>query len=168
MIAEFTGGRILATLESKGFPVGKITDMFPDPLVMLDLPKGERLILAPFRCMDPVLGLDFEVPPGFVCDLASIPGFITPILPKIGNHDKAAVGHDYLFRTQLCPRSTADRFFLHGMADQGVELWRRQAMYGGVRIGGWRQWNKNAKILARKTACRVNNAFDKAEDTFKK
>lgn len=54
MIAELTGGMILEALESKGFPAGRITDMFPDPLVMLGLPEGKRLILAPaghvWRC----------------------------------------------------------------------------------------------------------------------
>jgi len=124
---------------------GKLTEMFPDMLDIRSLPDGRRLILHSFDCIDKSLGLYFRVPAGFVCDLASVPGFAAPLFPKIGNHDKAAVGHDYLYVAQIYERKRADQFFLNAMIDQDVELWRRRGMYVAVRAGGWKAWNKHRR-----------------------
>lgn len=37
----------------------------------------------------------FSVPRGFVTDLASIPGFVTWLIPKLGTYNRPAVVHDY-------------------------------------------------------------------------
>lgn len=129
--------------------LGNITEMFPVPLDMRDLPNGKRLIIEPFKCIDEKLGLEFTVPAGFVSDLASIPDWMTSIFHKIGDHDKAAVGHDYLYVSQICSKKRADMFFLHGMLDQGQKEWRSRAMYLGVVVGGNKSWSKHEERLKR-------------------
>lgn len=125
-------------------PANNLTAMFPGPLDLRVLNGGRRQVITPFRCVGPKIS--FTVQAAFICDLASIPRILHVVLPKIGNHDKAAVGHDWLYRYQTCTRKEADQFFLAGMKDQGVSWWRRRAMYAGVRIGGWVTWNKHKEL----------------------
>jgi hypothetical protein len=53
--------------------------------------------------------------------------------------------HDYLYSKQDRPRSAADWIFLHAMKGDNVTWWKRQAMYQGVRLGGWVAWNDHKK-----------------------
>lgn len=78
------------------------------------------------------------VPKGYVTDLASTPRIVWPIFPPFGQHQRAAIVHDYLYsRHARCSRFLADSLFREAMAALGVPLWRRVVMYYAVRLFGW-------------------------------
>jgi hypothetical protein len=78
------------------------------------------------------------VPAGFQTDFASIPRFFWRILPPAGTYGKAAVIHDYLYRTSDAPftRAEADGVFLEAMTDLGVGAVTRRTMWAAVRLFG--------------------------------
>jgi len=78
-----------------------------------------------------------DVPGGFDTDFASTPRFLHAIFPPRGRWNKAAIVHDYLYRETNCSRFLADAIFRDAMRDLGVPVWRRVAMYYGVRFFGW-------------------------------
>lgn len=82
------------------------------------------------------------VPVGFKTDLASIPRILWNILPPIGNYDRAAVLHDFLYNTGGMKRKDADSVLREAMDVAGVSHFIRWTIYSGVRIGGWVPWNK--------------------------
>ncbi len=78
-----------------------------------------------------------RVPRGFVTDFASIPRPLWNIFPPTGQYGKAAVIHDYLYRTPgLASRGNADATLLEAMKALGVGRWTRWTIYAGVRCGG--------------------------------
>lgn len=97
------------------------------------------------------------VPAGFITDFASIPAPFTPLLPRTGKHNRAAVLHDYLYRIatgiiESCknhpaghdcglpvwlPRKDADRIFLRAMREVETPEWRARSMFIGVRAAHW-------------------------------
>ncbi len=81
--------------------------------------------------------VEFIVPAGFLTDLASIPRWATPIIPKLGHHLRAAVAHDWLYEhDEGLKRIQCDDLFFDGMKLDGVSRSRRNIMYQAVRIGG--------------------------------
>ena len=78
-----------------------------------------------------------EVPAGFVTDLASIPRMLHWMIPVNGRHRSAAIVHDYLYTIRDRSSAEADAIFLEAMKESGVRWTQRQAMYLGVRMGGW-------------------------------
>lgn len=92
-------------------------------------------------------------PVGFIHNLASIPQAFQWLLPVNDRHKLAAVLHDYLYTVQPVSRARADALFLEAMESLGVSWWKRNAMYAGVRAGGWVAWDRNAEQLnARRAA----------------
>ena len=98
-----------------------------------------------YRVMEPFVyevgkkgsGWRIEVPEGFHTDFASVPRCFWPIFPPIGQHGKAAVVHDYLYRSKSgFSRVVGDAIFLDAMTVLGVTWWRRWAMYLAVRLFG--------------------------------
>jgi hypothetical protein len=86
------------------------------------------------------------VPKGFVTDFASIPQPLWSFgLSPNGKYSKAAIIHDYLYWTQLCTRLQADNILMIAMKESRVSPTTRQLIYGGVRLGGSKAWNDNAK-----------------------
>jgi hypothetical protein len=83
-------------------------------------------------------GRTILVPAGFVTDFASIPRFFWRLLPPTGRYGKAAVIHDFLYRTPTAPftRAEADQVFADAMADLGVRAATRRAMWAAVRTFG--------------------------------
>ncbi len=94
-------------------------------------------------------GVTHTVGIGFKTDGASIPRILWPFIgsPFTGRYRKPALTHDELYTTQKTTRLYADQVFLEGMEDRAVSFWKRRAMYIGVRIGGWYNWNKQKKKL---------------------
>lgn len=90
----------------------------------------------------------FTVPAGTWTDLASIPRILWIVLPPIGAHNKAAVLHDRLYRTQPVSRKDADGIFRRILKESYVGFKARWAMYLGVRLFGWLAWRENADRLA--------------------
>lgn len=120
-------------------------------LQMLDLPSGDPDIRggraqwglsAPLRVPFPVPA--FTVPLGATTDFASIPRIFWTILPPDGPWLKAAVAHDYLYRTKgmggKYTRAQADAVLRDGMKLLDVPAWKRYAIYAAVRAGGWSGW----------------------------
>lgn len=93
------------------------------------------------------------VPAGFATDLASIPWPARGLLPPDGPWAKAAVVHDYLYRTQgwvdvdgafqwLYDREDADKVFREAMEVVGVPPLKRDIIYRAVRWFGGRGWGR--------------------------
>ena len=86
-------------------------------------------------------GVMIMVPAEFITDFASVPRPFWPLLPPTGRWGKAAVLHDYLYRTGKASRVVADALFLEAMTALGMASWRRWAMYLAVRLFGARVYN---------------------------
>lgn len=97
-----------------------------------------------------VTGEVITIPRGFVTDYASVPRLLWNIIPPHGPAAKPAVIHDFLYSKQgdignghpVRSRLECDLIFLEVMSLLGFKLWKRRAMYRGVRIGGWYGWRK--------------------------
>ena len=77
-----------------------------------------------------------RVAAGFITDFASIPRIFWNILHPTGEYGKAAVIHDWLYRTHECSRKQADEIFYEAMTVLGVAWWKRATMYRAVRWFG--------------------------------
>lgn len=117
---------------------------FLTPLQFEDERGFPLRLLAPLVYQSDKLGDPITVPTGFETDLASIPRPLWNILPPIGKADRAAVVHDFLYQTAWhgINRSTADAIFNEAMQVVGVGRFARWTIYSGVRIGGWKTWNR--------------------------
>jgi hypothetical protein len=89
-----------------------------------------------------VLGRIITVPAGFKTDLASIPRVLWNVLPPVGSYDAAAVVHDYLYQHNGVTRRQADDILHEAMGVLGVSSAVREAIYLGVRLGGWVTWRR--------------------------
>jgi hypothetical protein len=89
---------------------------------------------------------DRTIKKGFVTDLAS--------RPLLNNNDRTrypAVAHDDLYKEAgyfdaediEYTRKEADVYFLEFMAKRGVNFFKRWMFYEGVRLLGWRPWNRH-------------------------
>lgn len=84
-------------------------------------------------------GARIEIPKGFVTDFASIPRPLWSIVggPADGKYRKAAVVHDFLYRTGgVATRYQADQVLLEAMKVCGCSWFQRTVIYSGVRVGG--------------------------------
>lgn len=81
---------------------------------------------------------EYTVPPAgdadFVTDLASVPQFLTWLVPRSGRHLPAALVHDGMVDDPDIDRWQADRLFRDGMGDLGVGLIRRWVMWTAVSL----------------------------------
>ncbi len=77
------------------------------------------------------------VPAGFLTDFASVPRLMWRVMPPTGTYGKAAVVHDFLYRTAgMATKAEADSVFLEAMTALGVNRVVRYSMYWGVRLFG--------------------------------
>ena len=86
------------------------------------------------------IGVVVKVPADFDTDLASVPRILWSWMPPTGRYLRAAIVHDYLYRTATMPRKQADKVFHALMRRFGVGPVRARLMYWGVRIGGRGAW----------------------------
>jgi Protein of unknown function (DUF1353) len=86
---------------------------------------------------------EVDIPRGFVTDFASVPRIFWSIFPPIGTYGLPAIMHDWLYWTQPVSRKMADEIFDVAMKDMRTPLWKRVAIYGSLRVIGWRAWDKN-------------------------
>ncbi|MDQ3515271.1 MAG: DUF1353 domain-containing protein [Gemmatimonadota bacterium] len=108
---------------------------FPDPLDIRDLGNGKDYRLLE-KLQFATGAIAVTVPAGFVTDFASVPRMLWRLFPPAGVYNRAAVVHDFLYRTGLTSRAVADALFLDAMIEIGVPWLVRWLMYIGVRIGG--------------------------------
>jgi hypothetical protein len=84
------------------------------------------------------------VPAGFVTEFASIPRSLWSALSPVGEHERAAIVHDYLYWFQPCEREETDNLLMIAMREAGVSDLQRGAVYAGVRVGSADAWNASA------------------------
>jgi hypothetical protein len=82
----------------------------------------------------------FTVPAGFCTDLASVPQFLTWLVPVAGLHDRAAIVHDYLCKAleagkPVVSARDTDGIFRRMLRELGVRTVRRWLFFTGVRWG---------------------------------
>lgn len=108
---------------------------FHTPLELEYIDGKNYRLLAPFQY--DASGFTVSVPAGFVTDFASIPKFLWNLLPPTGTYGKAAVVHDYMYRTpDAYSKEIADATFLEAMQYLGVGRLTRYTMYLAVRLFG--------------------------------
>ncbi len=111
---------------------------FTTPLTLTMLPNYRFEVAAEFTYH--VGSLDsnhvITVKKGFKTDLASVPRILWFILPPHGYYGKAAVIHDYLYRTGKLPRKQCDDIFKEAMQVLKVKPWKIWVMYTAVRLWG--------------------------------
>lgn len=90
-------------------------------------------------------GKVYPIPRGFITDLASIPRLLRWMFSINGLSREPAVLHDFLYSMQPVTRAQADALFLEALTACGVGIVQRNALYYGVRAGGWVAWNKHKK-----------------------
>jgi len=76
---------------------------------------------------------------GFITDFASIPKlFRIMFSPATGKHRRAALVHDWIYRTDDCKytRKEADMIFLEIMELDDVGWFTKTMLYRAVRMGG--------------------------------
>ncbi len=101
-----------------------------------------------------------HVPVGFITDFASVPQFLWGLLPPTSWYGKAAVIHDYCYQYGQIGNLGINRKYaddllyealgvlmaadllLHGATRHALhDLLDREAIFAGVRAGGWKAWN---------------------------
>jgi hypothetical protein len=85
-------------------------------------------------------GKTLAVPAEFETDLDSVPRLPLAYWLMKGRAFKSAILHDYLYYVGY-PREFADDVMFGAMVHEGVHPATRQAIYAGVRAGGWSAYN---------------------------
>ena len=110
-----------------------------------------------------------RVPVGFITDFASIPKILWPLMPPTGWYGKIAVIHDILYQRGRIDNREISRKYADDVMNEGMcilaaswvlehgrstpgypqlpqgelrSLMEREAIYRGIRAGGWVTWNK--------------------------
>ena len=94
-------------------------------------------VVRPVRYQSAAMPAIIVVPEGFVTDGSSVPRL--PIVYWLygGRARKAAIIHDFLYQTHICPKAIADAVFLEAMVlIPNLPGWARRAMHKGVVLGG--------------------------------
>lgn len=120
-----------------------MTQEFLTPLLLEYLDGRNYRVLRKF-VYEIRQGERIAVPRGFVTDFASVPRILWRVLPPTGQYGKAAVIHDYLYRTSILQysRAEADLIFYEAMEDLGVNAWTSKLMYWAVRLFGRRAYKE--------------------------
>jgi hypothetical protein len=93
------------------------------------------------------------VPEGFVSDGASVPRWFWRMLPPFGLYLRAAILHDWLYRSGWCSKREADRLLWIIAKRDGTPLWQRLLIRTGLAIGGGFTWRKYARMRANGIDC---------------
>ena len=121
---------------------------FTTPLIVSPMPDGRKWRL--FKEFTYHIGSGYSndyvhVPTGFITDFASVPWVLWAWLPSWGKYGKAAVVHDYLYRTHQRSRKEADDIFYEAMLVGGTKQWKAKIIHYGVRLFGWLAWCPEGK-----------------------
>lgn len=95
-------------------------------------------------------GIIIRVPAGFVTDFASVPRFFWRVVPPMGEHGKACVVHDFLYRKPSgFNKRLADAIFFDAMETLGVSWCKRWVMYLAVSWFGRSsfQWEDPSPVI---------------------
>jgi hypothetical protein len=102
-----------------------------------------------YRCPD---GSIIHVPRNFVTDFASVPRIPVAWLLTGDTGHRAAVIHDWLYRSHERSRAEADKLFYRILREDGEPLWRAVIMYAAVRLFGGAAYHRHD--VAHKEAAR--------------
>ncbi|GEM_PF-1995037 len=103
----------------------------PAEIVLRQIDATRFDLEEPFQFVDGEGAPKWIVPASDVTDLASVPQFLTWLVPRYGRHTLAALLHDHL-QDQPISSAAADLVFLRAMGDTGVPLVRRWVMWAAV------------------------------------
>lgn len=124
---------------------------FTTPLIVEHLDGRQWRVVEPFEYhIEYPANFDSDilsVPTDFNMDFASIPRIFWAILHPTGLYGKAAVLHDWLYRTQIYSRARSDLIFKEAMEVLGVPAWKVYVIFKAVRYFGWNAWRKRKKEL---------------------
>lgn len=98
-----------------------------------------------YRIGSPISKELIIVSKGFITDFASIPKIFWSILHPTGKYGKAAVLHDFLYKTGIFSREKSDKIFLEAMGVLKVGWFVKHLIYGFVRLFGQKRWDKCRK-----------------------
>lgn len=124
---------------------------FETDLVVKALNDTDWILQEELVFKSDILGV-IVVPIYFITDFSSVPRLPLAFLLAGDTAHEAATVHDYLYQTQPCTKSQADRVFREAMGVTGIVAWRKNLMYAAVAAGGWITWWKYAKTLKQKRA----------------
>lgn len=115
---------------------------YDSPLLTIRLSEDLWRLAAPLRVHVNIDGKDvfITVPAGFETDFESVPRIPVAFLLTAKFGERAAVLHDYMYKTGKLPRAQADAIYRAALAADDVAWWRRWAMWAGVRVGGWKAY----------------------------
>ena len=107
---------------------------FLSELVITEAGDNNWKLTAPLRYT--AAYQSFEIPTKAETDFASVPVLFQWRIPRSGRYTKAAVLHDFLWRTPVdgVSRGDADGIFRRSMRELGVPFLRRWLMWAGVRV----------------------------------
>jgi hypothetical protein len=108
---------------------------------LVDEPRNIWRLHEPLPYWSRVLSATVIVPAGFETDFASVPRLPLVYLACGDVGRRAAVLHDYLYRTGQVSRPSADAVFREALLADGVSRWRAWLMWSGVRAMGWKYYN---------------------------
>lgn len=122
-------------LDSLDVPGYKSLVPFLTELIVKDAGGNDWKVMQPLRYQGRTQC--FEVPQGAATDFASVPVLFQWLIPRSGKYTKAAVLHDFLWRTPIIgvSRGDADNIFRRCLQELDVPLLRRWVMWAGVRLG---------------------------------
>ena len=122
---------------------------FLDPIQVEALPNGKDWrVLHEIRYVTKS-GRVIYIPANFITDFASIPWFFRRIFqPATGRHRRAAVVHDWIYRTADLDisRQEADLIFLEIMELDGTAEWTREALFEAVSLFGGSSYKDRAPV----------------------
>lgn len=84
-----------------------------------------------------------RVPEGFETDLVSIPRVFWPILSPLDEYVKAAVVHDWLYKTGQYSKSRSDYIFKEAMEVLNTPKWKVNCLFIAVYLFGFYAWYKH-------------------------
>lgn len=100
--------------------------------------NGTWTLAEPLRFYSDITQREYLVPVGFNTDFASVPRLPLVYWTTGNTAHKAAVVHDFLYRTGAEARTVCDAIFDEAMEVSGTPAWRRKVMWLGVRLFGRR------------------------------
>lgn len=97
------------------------------------------------------------VPKTFVSDGASVPRLPFVFWFCGGRGSRAAIVHDWLYRTNFVPKDVADKIFLELLLLDKEDLLVRRLMYRGVEFGGSSSYRDGKKNLCAYLDGKINH-----------
>lgn len=111
---------------------------FLEKTILSESSDGRNDVLARALNYTSRVGELIIVPVGASTDGASIPRFLWSILPPVGaDYWMPAVLHDWLYRRTQRAKGACDKLLLEAMLDHGVNKFKAEVIYCGVKYGGF-------------------------------